>query len=203
MSLDFFLGDNLTGYVLLNEGNNSERLNIMKRNYTHAWVFINREGFSKQESDTLYTNLKKAIREVHLSYILLKKRKIKNNAEEGEKEITYEDTLYIFSRSAVHSFCADDETMFSLVLSLFKQFNDGERKFLKERFTFKPKDAIMTTVYNSEGKVLSEKEGMISETDDDISAFEDEKDVETEWFIIEKPMCYSGRHVRALKGEIF
>lgn len=34
-------------------------------------------------------------------------------------------------------------------------------------------------------------------------AWDEEEEIETEYFITSQPMCYSERHIRALKGEVF
>ena len=203
MSLDFFLGNDLTGYTSLNTRDEwiLNRFHGIARRHTYATVYINTEGLSKKEANTRFTNLRKSVKDAHFSYIPVKKREIRNVPKEGEAEITYEDSMMIFAKDSLCSVDASDEKLLDFVVSLFKNHNDKDVTFLKERFVFKPKDAAISSLYDSAGKNLTKNVEILVEGLDYSSGFEEE--IETEYFITAQPMCYSERHIRALKGEVF
>ena len=89
------------------------------------------------------------------------------------------------------------------MISLFQNHNDKDVKFLKERFVFKPKDAVISSLYDSTGKNLTKNAEILIEGLDYTVDSEAEEQIETEYFITSKPMSYRERHIRALKSEVF
>ena len=207
MSLDYFLGDDLTGYTSLH-GSDKWTFNRFQKSFKHTYaiVYLNTEGFSKQELNTRFENLKKAIKDASFSYIPQKKREIRISAKDGKKKITYEDSLQIFARESLRLVDAPDEKLLDFVISLYKTHNDKDVKFLKDTFRFKSKTARLSSVYDSTGENLTAESEILIEGLDDIPDMNDVEDfdkVETEYFITSKPMCNSERHIRALRGEVF
>ena len=206
MSLDYFLGDDLTGYTSLH-GSDKWAFDRFQKSFKHTYaiVYLNTEGLSKHELNTRFEKLKNAIKDASFSYIPQKKREIRISAKDGQKKITYEDSLQIFARESLRLVELPDEKLFDFVISLYKTHNDKDVKFLQDTFKFKSKTARLSSMYDSTGENLTAEIDILSEGFDffDVNDVVEFDKVETEYFITSEPMCNSERHIRALRGEVF